>query len=631
MIQELREYSKTLFFKLLMGVIAITFVLSFGVGGFFGDRKEVVAKVNNNEILLKEYREAYQIRLSALREQFGKNADQFAEKINLRQQVFNQLIDRYILLNNADDLNLVATDLEIQNYIKKQPYFQRNGRFDYNTYESVLNQNRIVRYEYENSLRSDILLNKKKQLLTAGLIINDKEVEQAYRRYFEKIELDYVFFDPKFFLENTKINDSEIRNHYQKHKDKFKTLNKFRIDYFKISTDFFKGKLKIKEREIRRYYKKNIENYITPQELKARHILVKIVPNAEKELVSEKRNQLKNLLKKIKAGESFEEIAKLHSEDGSSVKGGDLGWFSPGEMVPAFEDAAFSLEIGQVSEIVRSPFGFHLIKLDDRKDKVTKSIENVRDEIMVILLEKRALKNLKEETDRFIGIDGDSFFEEAKKLNKEIQLTDWFDKTSVIPEIGSASELVTKLLQIKPGQIGVWRRNPVIGDLIYRLNDTKEPEIMIFENAKEDVFADIRSEKAELMAIQTAKDYFSKVKNGASIEELIEKHGLKNESIEFTAKMRFLPKIGDNEEFRKVGLNLNDKNKYGLSTKENRAYLIHFKNRTLNNENNSQKAKIRSQLLENMQQALLIKELKRLRKSASIEILNPLFVNQSSS
>ena len=106
MIQELREYSKTIFFKILMGVIAITFVLSFGVGGFFGDRKEIVAKVNNNEILLKEYREAYQNRLRALQQQFGQNVDQIAEQINLRKQVFDQLVDRYLLLNDTENLNL---------------------------------------------------------------------------------------------------------------------------------------------------------------------------------------------------------------------------------------------------------------------------------------------------------------------------------------------------------------------------------------------------------------------------------------------------------------------------------------------------------------------------------------------
>ena len=114
MIQELREYSNSIFFKILLGVIAITFVLSFGVGGFFGDRKEVVAIVNDNEILLREYRVAYQNRIQSLRQQFGESADQIAEQINLRQQVFEQLIDRYLLLSEAAEMNLMTTDLELQ-------------------------------------------------------------------------------------------------------------------------------------------------------------------------------------------------------------------------------------------------------------------------------------------------------------------------------------------------------------------------------------------------------------------------------------------------------------------------------------------------------------------------------------
>ncbi len=161
MIQELREYSKSIFFKILLGIIAITFVLSFGVGGFFGDRKEVIAIVNDNEILLREYRAAYQNRIQSLRQQFGESADQIAEQINLRQQVFEQLIDRYLLLSEAAEMNLMTTDLELQDYIRNQPFFQKNGQFDYGTYETVLSQNRIVRHEYENSLRTDILVTKK--------------------------------------------------------------------------------------------------------------------------------------------------------------------------------------------------------------------------------------------------------------------------------------------------------------------------------------------------------------------------------------------------------------------------------------------------------------------------------------
>ncbi|HCV45540.1 MAG TPA: hypothetical protein DF909_05530, partial [Deltaproteobacteria bacterium] len=525
MIQELREYSNNIFFKLLMGVIAVTFVLSFGVGGFFGDRKEVVAKVNDQEILLKEYREAYQNRLGALQQQFGENAEQFAEQLNLRQQVFNQLIDRHLLLTDAAELNLVATDLELQDYIRKQPFFQQNGQFDYDTYETVLSQNRIVRHEYEASLRADILLAKKQQLLGTGLVISDSEVEQTFRRNFEKIEVEYVYFDPQAFVEKTTAEDAELRKYLQDNPQEFQTLNRFRMEYFTIAADYYQDNVKVREREVRRYYKKYAENYVTPPEVKARHILLKLIPDAPENEQQEKREQLNKLLAEIKAGSSFEELAIKHSEDATSAEGGDLGWFKPGEMVPAFESAAFALEAGQVSEIVQSPFGLHLIKVEERKNEITKSLDEAREEITLILAESRAQKRLEEELDRLAGLAGEAFTEEAQKLNREVLIADWFDRTEVIPGLGSAAELVPELVSRKSGEMGVWKRNPVLGHVIYRLSETKIPETRLFEDAKEDLFKAVRLEKAKAVAIESAKKALSQLEAGTKLNNLVKKHG----------------------------------------------------------------------------------------------------------
>jgi len=632
MIQELREYSNNIFFKLLMGVIAVTFVLSFGVGGFFGDRKEVVAKVNDQEILLKEYREAYQNRLGALQQQFGENAEQFAEQLNLRQQVFNQLIDRHLLLTDAAELNLVATDLELQDYIRKQPFFQQNGQFDYDTYETVLSQNRIVRHEYEASLRADILLAKKQQLLGTGLVISDSEVEQTFLRNFEKIEVEYVYFDPQAFVEKTTAEDAELRKYLQDNPQEFQTLNRFRMEYFTISADYYQDNVKVREREVRRYYKKYAENYVTPPEVKARHILLKLIPDAPENEQQEKREQLNKLLAEIKAGSSFEELAIKHSEDATSAEGGDLGWFKPGEMVPAFESAAFALEAGQVSEIVQSPFGLHLIKVEERKNEITKSLDEAREEITLILAESRAQKRLEEELDRLAGLAGEAFTEEAQKLNREVLIADWFDGTEVIPGLGSAAELVPELVSRKSGEMGVWKRNPVLGHVIYRLSETKIPETRLFEDAKEDLFKAVRLEKAKAVAIESAKKALSQLEAGTKLNNLVKKHGLKTETLEFTANTRFLPNIGDNTEFRKVGLHLNENSLFGLSLDGNRADLIQFKKRSLSEDKAlEQKDKVRAQLLQNMQQALLSKELKRLRDSATIEVINPVFGTPGSS
>ncbi len=632
MIQELREYSNSIFFKILLGVIAITFVLSFGVGGFFGDRKEVIATVNNNEILLREYREAYQNRIQALRQQFGERTDQIAEQINLRQQVFEQLIDRYLLLSEAADMNLMTTDLELQDYIRNQPFFQKNGQFDYATYETVLSQNRIVRHEYENSLRADILLTKKQQLIGAGLVINDREVEKAYRRDFEKIEVDYIYFDPQVFIDQTNTDESELKQYHLENPDQFKTLNQFRMAYFTLSTDDFKNNVNVREREIRRYFKKYEDNFVTPAEIKARHILFKLAPDASEEFLQEKRQQLGKLLDQIKRGASFEELAIKHSEDGTAAESGDLGWFKPGEMVPEFENAAFAMETGQVSEIVRSPFGLHLIKVEQRKQEVTKSLDEVRDEITEILAESRAQKLLDEELEKLLELAGESFAEEAQRLSKVVKKSEWFDRNDVIPGLGSVNELIAELELQKEGEMGIWKRNPVMGHVIYRVGETKGPVVRTFEDAESDVENAVRLEKAEALSLEAAKKTLSKVRGGEDFESQAQQQGLSTEIMEFTVNTRFLPLLGDNSEFRKVGLHLNENEPFGLSVNEKRADLIRFRKRTYADGNSQeQKENVRTQLLQNLQQALLSKELKRLRESAEIEVINPVFRLQESS
>jgi len=217
-------------------------------------------------------------------------------------------------------------------------------------------------------------------------------------------------------------------------------------------------------------------------------------------------------------------------------------------------------------------------------------------------------------------------------LNREVLNAEWFDRTEVIPGLGSAAALVPELVSRKSGEMGVWKRNPVLGHVIYRLTETKIPETRLFEDAKEDVFKAVRLEKAKTVALESAKKALTQLEAGTKLNKLVKKHGLKTETLEFTANTRFLPNIGDNTEFRKVGLHLNENSLFGLSIDGNRADLILFKKRSLSEDKAlEQKDKVRAQLLQNMRQALLSKELKRLRDSATIEVINPVFGTPGSS
>jgi len=217
-------------------------------------------------------------------------------------------------------------------------------------------------------------------------------------------------------------------------------------------------------------------------------------------------------------------------------------------------------------------------------------------------------------------------------LSKEVKRSEWFDRNDVIPGLGSVNELIPELELRKHGEIGIWKRNPVMGHVIYRLGETKEPVVRTFEDAESDVENAVRLEKAEVLSLEAAKKTLTQVRGGGDFESLAQKQGLSTEIMEFTVNTKFLPLLGYNSEFRKVGLHLNEKTRFGLSVNEKRADLIRFRKRSFADGNlEEQKENVRTQLLQNLQQALLSKELKRLRESAEIEVINPVFRLQESS
>ena len=626
MIQELREYSQSFLFKLLLGVICVTFVVSFGVGSF-GDRKEVIAKVNGREILLKDYRKAYQNRLQSLRQQFGENADAFAEQINLRQRVFEQMIDQELLAIEAENMNLEATDLELQEEIRNQPYFQKDGNFDFETYNTVLSQNRIVRQEYEDSLREELKVRKLQKLIGVGLLVSSNEVDEMYQLENQKIQIGYLHFDPQVFIPGVEIKDGEVRQYFEENRDAFKTEKAYRIESFVLGLQDFQEEVKVKEREIRRYYEKNLETYTTPPKVMARHILFKVDPDAEEEQLQQRREELQQLLDEIRQGGDFEALAKTKSEDATAEKGGDLGWFQPGEMVPAFEDAAFRLAIGEVSDIVQSPFGLHLIRVDEREDQVEKDLEEVREEITALLTEKRSEKKLNEELTRIEAVIPDKELSKvADEFSKSIESSEAFSKNDLIPGLGSAYGLVSELEAKESGEKGIWKRNSLQGHVIYQLVEIKEPVRQEFEEVQEAAREALKLKRAGEMARVKAGQALSQAKAGTTMEDLASENGLQAQTFEFTAMTQYLPQLGQNETFRKTALSLTESNPYALSDDEDRVDLIQLQGKLMEDADpETLKQQIRLRLRQQLQQSVLTKELERLRDTADVEIINPVF------
>jgi peptidyl-prolyl cis-trans isomerase D len=628
MIQDLRKYTDSFLFKLLLGFISVTFVISFGMGSFFGDRKEVIARVDETEILQRDFQRMYGQQLESLRQRLGENADQIAQQVNLRQQVFQQLIDRQLLLNMAESLNLRATDLEVQEYIRQQPYFQKNGQFDFETYETLLSQNRLPTEDYEESIRLDLLLQKKQQLLTAGIIISEKDVEQRFQLQNEKLEVRTLQLLPQVFLDEVSVSEEQAQQYYQENPDEFQTLPRYRLAYFTLGINDLMKVEDVRERAVRRYYERNIETYTTPPEVRARHILFRVPGDADDAAKAERREQLQEVRERIVAGADFAEEAKEVSQDMTKEKGGDLGWFKPGEMVPAFESAAFGLQPGEMSDIVESPFGLHLIKVEERREGGQQPIEEVREEIVAILAEEMAQRELEEARDTFRATFNEkSISDWAAQYGKTAQESEWLDSSSTPDDLGSVQGLAQQASELQPKDHEVWTRNPLQGYVFYQIQEKQDSQARPFEEVREIATTQVQEKLARELAQQKGAGWLTELQNEpTALERIAEELELEVATIAFNASTRFLPEIGDNPEFRKLSLKLDDSNPAAVSVYEGRTDLIVFNRRFVDVEDpDTARERIRTNLRLELQRAIETKQIEALRSTAMIEVVDPVF------
>jgi peptidyl-prolyl cis-trans isomerase D len=325
------------------------------------------ATVNGTEITLREFARAYTNQLEYFRSQGSAIPDTLARQLGLPTQVLDQLITRELVSQEAERQGITASDTEVRDVIWKSPEFQVNGKFDEARYREIVSTYlRRTLPEYENELRRWLGAQKLLETVVSSVVVSDDEVKSRFFKEGNKAELTYVRFLPSFYLSRFNPSAAEL-------------------------AAFKKGHPK----EIEAFYSANRAQYDKPERVRARHILLKV----EKEDPAEKRAQIKEKLealrKEIEGGKDFAQVAKASSEDaGSKDKGGDLGFGEKTTWVPEFSAVAFSLKPGELSQPVESPFGYHLIQVQEKQPEQKKELKAVEDEIAKQLLKVGKAKEM---------------------------------------------------------------------------------------------------------------------------------------------------------------------------------------------------------------------------------------------
>jgi len=430
MLSLMRKHAGSWMIKVVLGAIVVTFVF-WGGYQFTSQRLSRIASVNGQWISVDDYENTYKQLLNQVRRTFGNNmSDDLLQSLGLRKRALDQLIDQAVMLQAAEELNLTVTDDELAQSILNMPVFQTGGVFNESQYQLVLTQNKLSRPQFETMQRESMLLQKLRQFITGTVKVSDPEALEWYNWNNAEVSIDYVLVETQRYTD-IQPADGDLQSYFEENKDSYKTEPTVKARYLVFKPEAYRPRVQISEDEILDYYENNPEKFESPKTVEARHILINVDQDAADEIVAEAKKRIEDVLKLARAGQDFAELAKQYSEGPSKDKGGYLGEFQRDSMVKPFADKAFSMAAGEISEPVRTQFGWHLIKVEKVNEASTTAFETARQGIQKKLLDEQA-KILAQE-DAEVAYDavyeGDDLDTIATQRNFSIQETGHFSQS----------------------------------------------------------------------------------------------------------------------------------------------------------------------------------------------------------
>lgn len=529
MLQILRKKAQSPFIQAIVVIIALVFIF-WGVGTNLGNKNQVAIVVNGEEISFQHFQQAYDRAYQEMAARFGGNMPKgLAETFGLKQQVINQVVQTALLRQGAAAMGIVVSGEEIREVIEDMPQFQDLGSFSIDKYKSILAANKMAPAKFEQTIRLDHLSEAAVQRIAGfSAVATDQEIEEIYSRRNEKVAVAYAKISPSDYLAQVNIDDDALATWFESTKEKYKSEPQLKLRYLSYTFNAIGDKVTIDSPKIEEYYNANKRSFQIPEQRRARHILFKVEEKDSAEVDKAKAAKAADIAKQAKGGADFAALAKEHSEDASKGTGGDLGFFGKGQMVPAFEEAVFAMQPGEVSEVVRTQYGYHLIKLEEIKPSSTQSLEEVQDKITATLKRKEAesltFQLANEAYEKIIAAGNLDKYGQANP-EAELKSTDFFSKSSAPAELKGDPQFLEKLFELNKGELSSLIKGQS-GYLIAFAEERKEPEIPALETIKAQATADYRKAKAAELAETAAKEVLSEVKGGKSFEAAVKEKAL---------------------------------------------------------------------------------------------------------
>ena len=528
MLESMRNHAQGWIAKVILGGIMLSFVL-WGVGDYFmGDQVQEVATINEKPIGHNEFYTAYSRQLDAYRQMLGKQfSKDLIESLNVKDTTIQTMINRRIMVDTAGKLGLAAPEAVVLASIQNEPSFQVAGRFDPQRYQILTrNMGYGSAQDFENEMRINIMIDALQKAVIDSVQVSDEEVRQAFNREYEQRVLSAIIIDPNSLLKSVKVDESAAKAWYEAHKSDYMSPVRIKLDLVEINPAEVASDLVVDDADLMQAYEARKDEFTQQEERKASHILARVQGDASEVLRLAAREKIEKALARIKAGETFAAVAEDMSDDVTAAKGGALGWFKQGVMTASFDEAVFSMDRGDLSQIVESEFGFHLIKLDDIKPEVTKSFAEVKDQLHSELLQARVADETyqrSQDLDDALGMEG-SLKAAADAQGLKVTSIDSISLDEAIAQpLLYDAELRARVFATMPGQAVEIHESEGGRYVAYEVLERIEPEVLEFSKVAASALEDARRDAARKQAIKLA-DEIRSVKD-KSLDDLAQKYG----------------------------------------------------------------------------------------------------------
>ncbi|MDI6797259.1 MAG: SurA N-terminal domain-containing protein [Desulfatibacillaceae bacterium] len=540
----MRKHAGSWMLKAVLGLIALTFVF-WGVGAGFKDDTGVVATVNGDRITRGQFDQVHRL----LRENYRRQAQETGNEdlvasLNLPKMAVDQLIDSLLWTQKAQKLGMKVPEKELVSIIASDPMFSTWGRFSEARYEQVLRHYGYSRAEFEQATRDSLLAAKVQKLVAASISVSQDEALAWYRWMNRKVAVDYVAFDPARYQEFA-LDDEQVADYFAANEQDYLTEPTVRAQYLFFNPENFANQVVVSDQQIERHYQMEIDRFDVPETVEARHILLNVDEAADGQIEEETRQQALTLAQRARDGEDFARLATEHSHCPSASQGGYLGVFERDSMVKPFSDAAFSMEAGEISDPVRTLFGWHIIKVENVNEARIKTLDEVRETIRATLAKRQAQEMAYEAAIRAVDVSLGvwSMEETAKILGLEPISTGFFTAKGPLREIPSFELFSKTAFDLREQAFSRIVETPE-GYYFMQVLERRPSTIPAFAEVKDKVRADLIAKKRLEVAGQDALAFAQALKQGASMEDLAAEKGLEIKSTGLFERNRPIPEIG---------------------------------------------------------------------------------------